>query len=86
MTAGAAQVSNPPQPWLVGDVGATNARFGLVSPDGELLHSSSFAVTDFVTIGAAVSAYLAQRGSLPVQWHGSCSRNLIFRSSATCMR
>src|SRR5439155_890859 len=51
--------------WLVGDVGATNARFGLVSPDGELLHSSSFAITDFATIGAAAAAYLAQRGALP---------------------
>ena len=50
---------------LVGDVGATNARFGLVSPDGKLLHSSSFAITDFATIGAAVTAYLAQRGTLP---------------------
>ena len=39
--------------WLVGDVGATNARFGLVSPDGALLHSSSFAITDFATLGAA---------------------------------
>ena len=25
--------------WLVGDIGATHARFGLVSPDGKLLHS-----------------------------------------------
>src|SRR5713101_1424376 len=45
--------------WLVGDVGATNARFGLVSHDGAVLHSSVFAVADFAEIGAAIEAYLA---------------------------
>jgi glucokinase len=48
--------------WLVGDVGATNARFGLVLPDGEILHSSTFACADFAEIGDAIAAYLAQRG------------------------
>ena len=51
--------------WLVGDVGATNARFGLVSPDGAVLHSSVFAVADFVEIGAAIEAYLATISSFP---------------------
>lgn len=51
--------------WLVGDVGATNARFGLVSPDGGLLHSSTFACADFAEIGDAVRAYLEMRGGLP---------------------
>jgi glucokinase len=51
--------------WLVGDVGATNARFGLVSPDGEIRHSSTFGCADFEEIGDAVEAYLEQRGSLP---------------------
>src|SRR5260370_30876230 len=51
--------------WLVGDVGATNARFGLVSPDGGVLHSSVFAVADFAEIDAAIEAYLATIGSLP---------------------
>jgi len=36
--------------WLVGDVGGTNARFGLVSPDGALLHWSTFAASDFAEI------------------------------------
>jgi glucokinase len=49
---------------LVGDVGGTNARFGLVSPDGEILHSSTFACGDFAEIGEAIGAYLAQRGAL----------------------
>jgi glucokinase len=57
--------------WLVGDIGATNARFGLVSPKGELLHSSSFAISDFPTIGAAVTAYLTQRGPLPAPRAGA---------------
>jgi len=51
--------------WLVGDVGATNARFGLVSPDGAIRHSSTFGCADFEEIGDAVEAYLEQRGSLP---------------------
>ena len=29
--------------WLVGDVGGTNARFGLVARDGKLLHSAVLA-------------------------------------------
>src|SRR5438874_263027 len=52
--------------WLVGDVGATNARFGLVAPDGAVLHSSTFACADFAEIGDALDAYLAIRGSLPM--------------------
>jgi glucokinase len=52
--------------WLVGDVGGTNARFGLVSPDGAVLHSSNFACADFAEIGDAIDAYLAMRGNLPM--------------------
>jgi glucokinase len=52
--------------WLVGDIGATNARFGLVSRDGAILHSSTFADTDFATIADAVRGYLAQSGSAVV--------------------
>src|SRR6266852_6399827 len=50
--------------WLVGDVGATNARFGLVSPCGDVLHSSIVACADFAEIGTAIGAYLATRGNL----------------------
>jgi glucokinase len=50
--------------WLVGDVGGTNARFGLVAPDGAVLHSSVFAVADFAEIGAAIDAYLATISNL----------------------
>ncbi len=57
--------------WLVGDIGATNARFGLVSPDGALLHSSTYAAADFAEIGAAIAAYLATRGDLPMPRRGA---------------
>ncbi len=57
--------------WLVGDIGATNARFGLVSPDGALLHTGTFAGADFAEIGAAIGAYLATRGSLAMPRAGA---------------
>jgi glucokinase len=56
---------------LVGDVGGTNARFGLVAPDGALLHSSILADSDYPTIEDAVLAYLAQRGALPMPRMGA---------------
>lgn len=51
--------------WLVGDIGGTNARFGLVSPDGTLLHSRVLADADYPGIAEAIEAYLADRGGLP---------------------
>ncbi len=57
--------------WLVGDIGGTNARFGLVSPDGAILHSGVFAVADFAGIEDAIRAYLAGRGSLAMPRHGA---------------
>lgn len=51
--------------WLVGDVGATNARFGLVAPGGAVLHSNTYAGADFATIDEAIEAYLATIGDLP---------------------
>ncbi|MGH7047087.1 MAG: glucokinase [Stellaceae bacterium] len=44
--------------WLVGDIGATNARFGLVSPAARVLHWHSYAVADYPTIDAALTQYL----------------------------
>jgi glucokinase len=57
--------------WLVGDVGATNARFGLAAPDGAILHSSIFACDDFAEIGLAVEVYLAGRGNLAMPHRGA---------------
>jgi glucokinase len=51
--------------WLVGDIGGTNARFGLVSPLGELLHSRVLADADYPGIAEAIDAYLADRDGLP---------------------
>jgi glucokinase len=51
--------------WLVSDVGATNARFGLLSADGTVPHSHASPGTEFATIGDAVRAYLARTGSHP---------------------
>jgi glucokinase len=64
MTAAAAA---PPsdEAWLVGDVGATNARFGLVTPAGDILHSRTFACADFAEIGDAIEAYLGERDARP---------------------
>src|SRR4051812_7128542 len=52
--------------WLVGDIGGTNARFGLVSPDAAVLHSSVVPAADFADIAAAIRTYLGQRGALPM--------------------
>ena len=53
-----------PETWLVGDIGATHARFGLVSPDAKLLHSRTLADEDYPTIEDALAAFLAERGDV----------------------
>ena len=64
--------SSPDETWLVGDIGGTNARFGLVSPaSGELLHSAVLADADYAAIGDAIRAYLGQRGDLPTPHRGA---------------
>lgn len=57
--------------WLVGDIGGTNARFGLVSPDGAQLHSAVLADADYPGIADAMRAYLGQRGDLPMPRRGA---------------
>jgi glucokinase len=56
---------------LVGDVGATNARFGVVSPDRELLHTRTLAVADHPTIADAMTNYLGELGALPKPRQGA---------------
>ncbi len=51
--------------WLVGDVGGTNARFGLVSPDGTLKHSAILPDADYPGIAEAIIAYLGQASGFP---------------------
>jgi len=52
--------------WLVGDIGATHARFGLVSPDAKLLHTRTLSDEDYPTIDDALAAFLAEHGALPM--------------------
>lgn len=58
-------------PWLVGDIGATNARFGLMSPDRQLLHHRILACADYPTIEDALALYLGERGVLPMPRRGA---------------
>ncbi len=52
-----------PGDWaLVGDIGATNARFALVDPDGALTETRALLCDDYPTITEAISAYLADTG------------------------
>ena len=67
MTSGGGDVET----WLVGDVGATNARFGLVSPERELLQTRTRAVADHLTIADAITTYLGKRGALPMPRQGA---------------
>jgi glucokinase len=57
--------------WLVGDIGATNARFGLVSPQGGRLHTRTLPVQDYPTISDAIIAYVGDRGGLPMPRQGA---------------
>jgi glucokinase len=57
--------------WLVGDIGATNARFGLVSPQGDQLHTRTLPVHDYPTISDAIIAYVGDRGGLPMPRQGA---------------
>ena len=60
-----------PTTWLVGDIGGTHARFGLVSPDGKPLHSRTLADEDYPTIDDALAAFLAERGALAMPRRGA---------------
>jgi glucokinase len=63
--------SNGVETWLVADVGATNARYGLVSPKGMVLHTRTLAVADHPTISASITTYLGDRGGLPMPHQGA---------------
>jgi glucokinase len=56
---------------LVGDVGATNARFGLVSTDGAILNWRNHVCDQYPTIDDALAEYLANRGGLPMPRQGA---------------
>lgn len=64
--AGTGSTATTGTTWLVGDIGGTNARFGLVAPGGALLHTNTYAGEDFATIDDAIRAFLDTRGGLPM--------------------
>ena len=48
---------------LVGDVGATNARFALVAADGSLSQHANLLCEDYPGLAEAIDAYLARAGT-----------------------
>jgi glucokinase len=51
-------------PGLVGDIGGTNARFGLVAAPGEAVREvQTLACADFASLEKAIESYLAQVGA-----------------------
>jgi glucokinase len=62
--AGGSQAAT--ETWLVGDIGATNARFGLVSPACKVLHWRSYPIDHYPTIDQALADYLGARGEWPM--------------------
>lgn len=59
--------------WLVGDIGGTNARFGLMAPGPtpKLLYSRVLADADYAGIGDAIEAFLKGCGDLPLPRAGA---------------
>jgi len=49
-----------PEVGLIGDIGATNARFALVQPDGRMAPPRVYALNDYPSISDAIDAYLAE--------------------------
>ena len=52
---------------LVGDIGATNARFALVDPDGNLQQTRGLLCDDYPTIADAIAEYLRTRTVIPTE-------------------
>lgn len=57
--------------FLVGDIGATHARFGLVSAVGEFVLTRVFACADHPRIDDAIAVFLQERGALPLPREGA---------------
>ncbi len=50
---------------LVGDIGATNARFALVAADGSLSQHANLLCEDYPGLADAIDAYLSHAGTAP---------------------
>jgi glucokinase len=66
-------MSGPPTAatWLVADIGATNARFGLMSTEHRLLYTQTYPCEQYRTIEDALAAYFDGRGPLPMPRQGA---------------
>ncbi len=62
---------NEPETRLVGDIGATNARFGLVSREGAILNWRTYACDHYPTIDDALAEYLRDRGGFAMPRQGA---------------
>ena len=54
----------PSEVGLIGDIGATNARFALVHPDGSTSRARTYRTDDYPSLIDAIYAYLAEESSL----------------------
>jgi glucokinase len=52
-------------PHLVGDVGATNARFARVADDGKVIRIQVFSCEDYLRIDEAIETFLAEDAATP---------------------
>ncbi|MTD93255.1 glucokinase [Hyphomicrobium sp. xq] len=53
---------------LVGDIGATNARFALVGPNGDIAHAATYLCEDHPSLADALAAYLRNHdGAKPLR-------------------
>lgn len=55
---------NTPELGLIGDVGATNARFALVQPEGTTTAARVYALDDYPSLAEAIDAYLEEESPL----------------------
>jgi glucokinase len=49
-----------PEVGLIGDIGATNARFAIVQPDGSTTPARVYALNDYASLSDTIDAYLAE--------------------------
>ena len=52
---------------LIADIGGTNARFALLSPDGKVHREIVLPCANYPDIVAAIKAYLTEIGNPPIQ-------------------
>jgi len=56
-----------PEVGLIGDIGATNARFALVRADGHPTAIRSYALSDYTSLPDAIDKYLSEESARPEQ-------------------